>query len=54
HFAHVFCHNGNWTEAEKLEIEVMKKRQQLLGPAHPHTLKSIGNLALKYWSQGKW
>ncbi|TFK31328.1 hypothetical protein BDQ12DRAFT_563648, partial [Crucibulum laeve] len=34
--------------------EVMEKRQQLLGPAHPHTLTSMGHLASTYMNQGKW
>ncbi|TFK33887.1 P-loop containing nucleoside triphosphate hydrolase protein [Crucibulum laeve] len=54
HFAIVLSENGNWTEAEKLQVEVMEKRQQLLGPAHPDTLTSIANLAATYSNQGNW
>ncbi|TFK41469.1 hypothetical protein BDQ12DRAFT_599873, partial [Crucibulum laeve] len=43
-----------WTEAEKLQVEVMEKTQQLLGPAHPHALTSMNNLASTYWNQGRW
>ncbi|TFK38836.1 P-loop containing nucleoside triphosphate hydrolase protein, partial [Crucibulum laeve] len=53
-FAYVLYYNGNWTEAEKLQVEIMEKRQQLLDPAHPDTLTSMGNLAATYWKQGKW
>ncbi|TFK31256.1 hypothetical protein BDQ12DRAFT_565619, partial [Crucibulum laeve] len=53
HFAYAFDHNGNWTEAEKLQVEVMEKRHQLLGPAHSDTLTSMGNLASIYWRQGE-
>ncbi|TFK31137.1 hypothetical protein BDQ12DRAFT_565778, partial [Crucibulum laeve] len=44
---------GKWIEAEKLQVEVMEKRQQLLGPAHPDTLRTMGNLAEIYQNQGK-
>ncbi|TFK41491.1 hypothetical protein BDQ12DRAFT_599431, partial [Crucibulum laeve] len=53
-FAHVLNQNGNWDEAEKLEVEIMEKRQQLLDPDHLHTLTSMGNLASTYRNQGKW
>ena len=32
----------------------MEKRKHLLGEEHPHTLKSMANLAATYWNQGKW
>ncbi|TFK41425.1 P-loop containing nucleoside triphosphate hydrolase protein [Crucibulum laeve] len=52
-FAYVFYHNGNWSEAEKLQVKVMEKRQQQLGSAHLHTLKSMENVAGTYRRQGK-
>ncbi|TFK32829.1 hypothetical protein BDQ12DRAFT_616371 [Crucibulum laeve] len=44
---------GKWTKAEKIQVEVMEKRQLLLGPAHPDTLTSMANLAGTYQNQGK-
>ncbi|TFK32842.1 hypothetical protein BDQ12DRAFT_576877, partial [Crucibulum laeve] len=52
-YAYVFDQNGNWTEAENLKVKVMEKRQQLLGPAHLHTLASMGSLASTYYNQGR-
>ncbi|TFK32174.1 hypothetical protein BDQ12DRAFT_617536, partial [Crucibulum laeve] len=51
--AATYSSQGKWTEAEKLEVEVMEKRQQLLGPAHPDTLISMENLAATYRKQGR-
>ncbi|TFK31233.1 hypothetical protein BDQ12DRAFT_566043, partial [Crucibulum laeve] len=51
--ASTYKDQGGWTEAEKLEVEVMEKRQQLLGPTHPDTLMSMGNLAGTYQNLGK-
>lgn len=41
-------------DAEELEVQVTKTRKQVFGSEHPHTLISIGNLALTYWNQGRW
>ncbi|KAN0070708.1 hypothetical protein V8E54_010873 [Elaphomyces granulatus] len=45
---------GRWTEAEKLQVQVMETWKTVLGPEHPDTLISMGNLALTYGSQGRW
>ena len=37
-----------------LQVQVMNLRKKLLGPEHPHTLMSMGNLAITYSNQGKW
>ena len=39
-------------EAEKLEMQVMKSRKEMLGPTHPDTLIAINNLGITYISQG--
>ncbi|EKM76770.1 hypothetical protein AGABI1DRAFT_108612 [Agaricus bisporus var. burnettii JB137-S8] len=50
----VYSEQGQWNEAEALEVVVMEKRRQLLGDDHPDTLTSMANLAATYRSQGKW
>ncbi|KAE8380695.1 hypothetical protein BDV26DRAFT_279319 [Aspergillus bertholletiae] len=45
---------GRWKEAEELGIQVMQLQKQVLGPEHPDTLASMGNLALTYTDQGRW
>ncbi|KAL1592027.1 hypothetical protein SLS60_011619 [Paraconiothyrium brasiliense] len=37
---------GQWQDAEKLEVQVLEKSKQVLGPEHPDTLASMRNLAL--------
>jgi len=32
----------------------MEARSRVLGAEHPDTLRSMGNLALTYWNQGRW
>jgi hypothetical protein len=32
----------------------MKVKKRVLGPEHPETLTSMGNLAMAYWNQGRW
>ncbi|KAL4998871.1 hypothetical protein BDV10DRAFT_184773 [Aspergillus recurvatus] len=46
--------DGRYNEAEKLQVQIVKSRKQLLGLEHPATLISMGNLALTYWNQGRW
>ncbi|KAN0070150.1 hypothetical protein V8E54_011731 [Elaphomyces granulatus] len=45
---------GLLTEAETLGVQVMETRKRVLGPEHPDTLTSMGNLARTYWKQGQW
>jgi hypothetical protein len=44
-FMLVLSESGYWKEAEKLQIQVMEMRKRVLGSKHPHTLKTMGNLA---------
>ena len=53
-FGLVFRENGDWTEAEKLAVQVVVKRKEILGQDHPNTLTSMASLAEIYWNQGKW
>ena len=53
-FGLVFRENGDWAEAEKLDLQVMTNRMEILGQVHPDTLTSIANLASTYWNQGRW
>ena len=46
--------DGRYNEAEALFIESMERRKKVLGPEHPDTLASMGNLALTYRNQGRW
>ncbi|GMF97349.1 unnamed protein product [Aspergillus oryzae] len=46
--------DGRWKEAERLQVQVLELRKQVLGPEHPDTLTSIANLALTYRNQGRW
>src|SRR5467141_1039476 len=49
--ATTFWKQGRWTEAEKLDVQVMKARKTVLGPKHPDTLASMHNLAYTYGSR---
>ena len=53
-FALAFSEAGRWTEAEKLNMQVMETMKRVLGEEHPDTLTSIANLASTYWNQGRW
>ncbi|KAI9373906.1 hypothetical protein BJX61DRAFT_355122 [Aspergillus egyptiacus] len=46
-------HDGRYNEAEKLFIQVLEIRNQVLGSKHPDTLISMSNLAFTYWKQGR-
>ena len=41
-------------EAEELLVQVMETSKHVLGPEHPNTLLSMGNLASTYLDQGRW
>jgi Tetratricopeptide repeat len=46
--ASTFWKQGQWTEAEKLEVQVLEMRKTVLGPEHrPDTLISMWHLAGK-------
>jgi hypothetical protein len=42
--AATYRNQGQWKEAEKLEVQVMETRNRLLGAEHPSTLRSMANL----------
>ena len=48
-FALVMGENGDWKNAEQLEVQVMDMRKKQLGAEHPYTVTSIANLAIIYY-----
>ncbi|KAK4244514.1 hypothetical protein C7999DRAFT_43830 [Corynascus novoguineensis] len=44
----------SWNDAERLQLEAAKLREEVLGSDHILTLTSMSNLALTYHSQGRW
>lgn len=46
--ATTFWDQGQWNEAEKLEMQVIETSKIVLEAEHPYTLISIGNLATTY------
>jgi tetratricopeptide (TPR) repeat protein len=49
-----YWNQGQWKEAEGLEVQVMETSKRVLGQEHPDTLTSMNNLAVTYWNQGRW
>ena len=49
----IFSNQGQFEEAEKLQMQVLKLHRKVLAPDHPHTLASINNLASTFAKQGK-
>ena len=49
-----YKHQGRWSEAEKLQVQVMERSKAKLGADHPDTLISMAHLASTYWNQGRW
>jgi Tetratricopeptide repeat len=39
-----YWYQGQWKEAEELEVQVMETRKRVLGQEHPDTLISMNNL----------
>ena len=52
--ASTYGNQGRWTEAEKIEVQVVETSRRVLGDEHPETLTSMANLASTYWNQGRW
>ncbi|KAL2197093.1 hypothetical protein P885DRAFT_68976 [Corynascus similis CBS 632.67] len=52
--AKFFSYRGQWKDAERLQLEAVKIREEVLGAEHPDTLTSMANLASTYWNQGRW
>ena len=53
-FALVMIENGDYNNAEVLQVQAIDMRKQLLGEEHPVTISSMANLAWTYWKQGRW
>jgi len=49
-----YRNQGQWKEAEELEVQVMQMHKRILGEEHPFTLNSKENLAATYRNQGRW
>jgi len=47
-------HQGRWSEAEELVVQVLETSKRMLGVEHPDTLTSMANLASTYQEQGRW
>ncbi|KAJ6788122.1 hypothetical protein PWT90_07397 [Aphanocladium album] len=47
-------HQGQWNDAERLQLEAVELRMEILGADHPSTLTSMANLASTYRNQGRW
>jgi hypothetical protein len=52
--ASTYRNQGQWKEAEALQVVVMEKSKHILGEEHPNTLTCMENLAVTYRSQGQW
>ncbi|KAJ7803499.1 P-loop containing nucleoside triphosphate hydrolase protein [Mycena leptocephala] len=49
----IYFHAGRSEEAKELDLAVLEWRKQVLGDAHPDTLRAMGNLASTYNSLGE-
>jgi hypothetical protein len=49
-----FFKQERWSEAEELNLQVLKKRRRVLGEEHQDTLMSIHNLASTFFEQEQW
>ena len=45
---------GMYEVAEQVDRQALGGREKVLGPEHPDTLTSVGNLAVVLWRQGKY
>ena len=50
--ASTYQNQGQWREAEDLQVLVMETRKRALGEEHPDSLRSMNNLVSTYWNQG--
>ncbi|KAH8894724.1 hypothetical protein GQ53DRAFT_780118 [Thozetella sp. PMI_491] len=48
-----FYYKGQWKDAERLQLEAVKLKREVLGEEDPSTLASMGNLALIFRNQGR-
>ena len=49
-----FFYQGQWSDAEKFQLQARRLRREVLGEEHPSTLNSTANLASMYRDQGRW
>ncbi|KAK0435463.1 uncharacterized protein EV420DRAFT_1281686, partial [Desarmillaria tabescens] len=52
--ASTYQNQGQWKEAEELELQVLSARKLVSGKDHPMTLLAMSNLAPTYRNQGRW
>jgi tetratricopeptide (TPR) repeat protein len=52
--AGLFLSREQWKEAERLQLQAIETRKEVLGEEHPDMLASMGDLALIYSKQGWW
>jgi tetratricopeptide (TPR) repeat protein len=52
-FAMLHYHHGQWSEAEKLGVQILDFRKKVLGSEHPDTEIMSIHLGLTYWKQGR-
>jgi Tetratricopeptide repeat len=48
-----YSHEGKWSEAGRLGLEVLEQRKAMLGLEHPDTTSAASNLSMTYWKQGR-
>ncbi|KAJ5101071.1 hypothetical protein N7456_007123 [Penicillium angulare] len=53
-FALKLLDQGQWVDAEKLQVKVAELNRNALGEEHPDTLTSLANLASMLSRQGRW
>ena len=53
-FGLVMSENGDWKNAEEMQVQVMDMRKKFLGSEHPDTLESMLILADTYSDLGEW
>ena len=51
--ANLYADQGKFELAEPLYQRALEAREQVLGPEHPDTLRTVNNLANLYTDQGK-
>ncbi|KAJ5927143.1 hypothetical protein N7516_008916 [Penicillium verrucosum] len=52
--ASTFWKQGQWDEAEQLDVQVMETRKMKLRDDHPDTLNSMANLSFTWKSLGQY
>lgn len=49
-----YVKEGRWSDAERLQLEVLYQRKIVLGPEDSDTIMAAANLAITYSAQGRW